>query len=74
MVIHIFRKNWMAKYICKNCGMKTIDLKCNQCNKPLQESFLKKSGETQLRILICKDGCQRLKSPICCSNDMVLYQ
>ena len=63
----------MAKYVCKNCGMKTIDLKCNKCNKTFQESFLKKSGGMQLRIIICRDGYQRLKSPICSSKDMVTY-
>ena len=68
---HIFRKNWMAKYLCKNCGMKTEDLKCNDCGKTLHHSYLKRSNGIKIYIIECKDGCQMLKSPICCSQDMI---
>ena len=60
----------MAKYLCKNCGMKTANLKCNDCGKPLDHNYLKRSNGIKIYIIECKDGCQRLKSPICCSQDM----
>tara|TARA_B100001093_G_scaffold17756_1_gene16118 strand:- start:153 stop:353 length:201 start_codon:yes stop_codon:yes gene_type:complete len=61
----------MAKYLCKNCGMKTKNLKCNGCGKTLRHSHIKRSDGTKIYIIECKDGCQKLKSPICCSQDMV---
>ena len=61
----------MAKYLCKNCGMETANLKCNDCGKPLDHNYLKRSNGIKIYIIECKDGCQRLKSPICCSKDMI---
>ena len=61
----------MARYICKNCGMKTENLKCNDCEKPLYHNYLKRSNGLKIYIIECKDGCQRLKSPISCSQDMI---
>jgi len=61
----------MAKYFCKNCGMKTKDLKCNNCGKTLYHNYLKRSNGIKIYIIECKDGCQKLKSPICCSQDMI---
>ena len=60
----------MPKYVCKNCGMETEVLKCNECDKPLHHNFLKRPDGTIIYIIECKDGCQRLKSPICCVQDM----
>jgi len=64
----------MAKYLCKNCGMKTGELKCNECHKPLNHIQLQRSNGTIIYIIECENGCQKLKSPICCSHDMVQYQ
>ena len=61
----------MAKYFCENCGMKTKDLKCNNCGKTLYHNYIKRSNGTKIYIIECKDGCQKLKSPICCSQDMM---
>ena len=60
----------MPKYVCKNCGMKTEVLKCNECDKPLHHDFFKRADGTIIYIIECEDGCQRLKSPICCVRDM----
>ena len=60
----------MPKYVCKNCGMETEVLKCNECDKPLHHNFLKRTDGTIIYIIECEDGCQRLKSPICCVRDM----
>ena len=50
--------------------MKTEVLKCNECDKPLHHNFLKRTDGTIIYIIECEDGCQKLKSPICCVRDM----
>ena len=46
-------------------------MKCANCGKDLVHNHITKDDGTQVGISECPDGCGKIKSPMCCGNDMV---
>ena len=53
----------------------SVKTSCGECNNPLQDVFLDLDDGSQVRISQCKKvECSnfngKIKSPLCCGNDM----
>ncbi len=64
----------MAKYECNLCGM-SVKTNCGHCDTPLVNAMLYLDDGTQVQISQCqKSECSnyegKIKSPLCCGNDM----
>ena len=64
----------MAKYECNLCGM-SVKTNCGHCDAPLVNAMLDLDDGTQVQISQCqKSECSnyegKIKSPLCCGNDM----
>ncbi len=65
----------MAKYECNLCGM-SVKTNCGHCDAPLVNAMLDLDDGTQVQISQCqKSECSnyegKIKSPLCCGNDMI---
>ena len=61
----------MVKYVCHNCDMSVSGLTCGACGKELVHGTLTKDDGTIVAVSKCPDGCGKIKSPMCCGNDMI---
>tara|TARA_B100000768_G_C11195464_1_gene339283 strand:+ start:434 stop:640 length:207 start_codon:yes stop_codon:yes gene_type:complete len=64
----------MATYKCDACGM-SVNASCGECNIALVNGMLDLDDGTQVQISQCKEiDCSsydgKIKSPLCCGNDM----
>ena len=64
----------MAKYECNLCGM-SVKTNCGHCDAQLVNAMLDLDDGTQVQISQCqKSECSnyegKIKSPLCCGNDM----
>ena len=59
----------MATYECSKCGM-SVNATCGKCNKPLDDDILKLHDGNQVQISKCPDDHGKIKSPLCCGQDM----
>jgi len=50
--------------------MSVKGLICGKCNKPLVKDTIAKATGEQIQIAKCPEGCGKIKSPICCGQDM----
>ena len=60
----------MAAYTCDKCGMSVGTMTCGKCNKELEHSTLTKDDGTNVHVSKCPDGHGKIKSPMCCGQDM----
>ncbi len=60
----------MAAYTCEKCGMSVGTMTCGTCGKELVHSSLTKDDGTTVHISECPDGHGKIKSPMCCGQDM----
>ena len=60
----------MAEYVCESCGMGVIGMKCAKCEKDLVHDHISKEDGTKVAIAKCPDGHGKIKSPMCCGNEM----
>ena len=60
----------MATYECSICGM-SVNATCGKCNSPLVDDILKLENGSELQISKCPKNHGKIKSPICCGQDMV---
>ena len=60
----------MTKYHCHNCDMSVKGLTCGNCGSSLVPGSVVKDDGTVVATSECPDGCGRIKSPMCCGNDM----
>tara|TARA_B100000745_G_scaffold287465_1_gene224205 strand:- start:387 stop:581 length:195 start_codon:yes stop_codon:yes gene_type:complete len=61
----------MVKYECSvGCGMGVEGLKCSKCGADLEHGSLNKDDGTTVAISECPQGCGKIKSPMCCGDDM----
>ena len=63
-------ENKMAAYVCDKCGMSIGTMTCGNCGKELQYSTLTKPDGSSVHISECPDGHGKVKSPMCCGQDM----
>ena len=59
----------MATYRCKVCGM-GVNATCADCNEPLVNDTLALDDGTQVQVSRCPSCAGKIKSPMCCGEDM----
>ena len=59
----------MATYECKVCGM-SVNATCGKCDAPLENGMLKIDESTEVQVSECPNGHGKIKSPLCCGQDM----
>jgi len=59
----------MAIYQCATCNM-TVNVQCETCKKPLVDDVLKLDDGSEVRIAKCPACEGKIKSPMCCGEDM----
>ena len=64
----------MAFYKCEKCGM-SVNASCGECNEPLVNGMLDMDDGSQVQVSTCQvSSCPnehgKIKSPLCCGNDM----
>ncbi len=60
----------MAAYTCDKCGMSVGSMTCGHCGKELEHDSLKLDDGSTVAISQCPDGHGKVKSPMCCAQDM----
>ena len=56
-------------YACKKCGM-SVNAQCGKCNITLENDFLTINGGIKVQISKCPSCEGKIKSPLCCGEDM----
>ena len=59
----------MATYECEQCGM-SVNATCGICDAPLDDDILELDDGTQVQISKCPNEHGKIKSPLCCGEDM----
>ena len=59
----------MATYSCNKCNM-SVNATCGHCDAALVNDNLTKADGTQVQISKCPSGHGKIKSPLCCGQDM----
>ena len=60
----------MATYECSKCGM-SVNATCGKCNAPLVDGILKlDNGGGSVQVSECPNKHGKIKSPLCCGQDM----
>ena len=59
----------MPTYECKVCGM-AVNATCAKCDEPLVHGTLEKPDGTKVQISKCPNDHGKIKSPMCCGQDM----
>ncbi len=60
----------MATYECKSYGM-SVNATCAKCNAPLVNDNLTKDDGSIVQISKCPNDHGKIKSPLCCGQDMI---
>ena len=60
----------MPVYKCKKCGMSVGSITCGECSKELIHETLTLDGGKTVTVSQCPDGHGKIKSPMCCGEDM----
>ena len=60
----------MTKYTCEECGMSIGSMTCGQCEHELTHSTIVKPDGSNVHITECPEGHGKIKSPMCCGQDM----
>lgn len=58
----------MATYECEKCGM-SVNATCGHCGAELENDTLEVGGN-EVQISKCPNGHGKIKSPLCCGEDM----
>ena len=59
----------MATYECFKCGM-AVNATCAKCDVPLVDDTLKLDDGNEVQISKCPSCQGKIKSPMCCGQDM----
>jgi hypothetical protein len=59
-----------AVYVCEKCGMGIGSMTCAKCGKELVHDALEKDDGSKVHISKCPEGHGKVKSPMCCGQDM----
>jgi hypothetical protein len=60
----------MAAYTCEKCGMSVGTMTCGKCNKELVHDALSLDDGRTVYVSKCPEGHGKVKSPMCCGEDM----
>ncbi len=61
----------MAKYKCEKCGMEIGSMTCGKCGKELKHGKITTPEGKVVQVTECSAGHGKVKSPMCCGQDMV---
>ena len=64
------KENKMATYECSECGM-AVNATCGKCAAPLVDDSLTLDDGSNVQISKCPNDHGKIKSPLCCGQDMV---
>ena len=59
----------METYACKKCGM-SVNATCGKCGIPLKNGHITLDDGTQVQVSKCPSCEGKIKSPLCCGEDM----
>ena len=59
----------MATYTCSVCGM-GVNMTCATCDSPLVGDSITKDDGSTVGVSKCPEGHDKIKSPLCCGQDM----
>ena len=59
----------MATYKCNKCGM-SVNATCGKCDETLVNDHLELYNRSNVQISKCPNGHGKIKSPLCCGQDM----
>lgn len=59
----------MATYECSVCGM-AVNASCAKCDEPLVNDMLQVDNGDKVQISKCPNDHGKIKSPLCCGQDM----
>ena len=59
----------MATYKCEKCGM-SVKATCGECDASLKNAMLSLDDGKTVQVSECPNGHGRIKSPMCCGQDM----
>tara|TARA_B100000686_G_C16784322_1_gene974132 strand:+ start:1440 stop:1631 length:192 start_codon:yes stop_codon:yes gene_type:complete len=59
----------MATYECSQCGM-SVNASCGKCDEALVNDILTIDDGTEVQISKCPNDHGKIKSPLCCGQDM----
>lgn len=59
----------MATYTCDKCGM-GVNMTCSKCNSELVLDSITKGDGSKVAISKCPNDHGKIKSPLCCGQDM----
>ena len=59
----------MAIYECNKCGM-SVKTSCATCDEDLIDDVLKLDNGSEVQISKCPNNHGKIKSPLCCGEDM----
>ena len=59
----------MATYECNKCGM-SVNATCGKCDETLINETLELDTGSNVQISKCPNGHGKIKSPLCCGQDM----
>jgi predicted ATP-dependent serine protease len=68
-VFQIKKRINMTTYECSKCGM-SVNATCGKCNAPLVNDMLKLDDGNEVQISKCPNDHGKIKSPLCCGQDM----
>ena len=60
----------VAIYSCPKCGMSVGTMTCGKCGKALVHDTLRLDNGASVDIAKCPEGHGKIKSPMCCGEDM----
>jgi hypothetical protein len=69
LFITMRKETAMATYTCEKCGM-GVNMTCAKCDAALEHDSLKKPDGSKVAISQCPNGHGKVKSPMCCGQDM----
>jgi len=55
---------------CNVCGMGVKGIACNKCDASLVAEMVTSKENKQVQVATCPNGCGKIKSPVCCGQDM----
>jgi hypothetical protein len=58
-----------ATYTCDKCGM-SVNMTCATCGAPLENGSITTDAGVEVQISQCPNGHGKIKSPLCCGQDM----
>ena len=59
----------MATYTCPKCDM-AVNATCAHCDAALENHTLTKPDGSTVQVSQCPNGHGKIKSPLCCGQDM----